>query len=227
MGGFKRGHTDYRISAIPLGAYVKLYGDEATASLEGGESEGEKVPDSELYELRPRWQKFLVMLGGPFMNIVLPLAIPFGAAVLYGVPSMPAPIGGLVSPGSAAETAGMKVGDRIVTFDSVENPTWGQVSNDVLVSPEKEIPIVVERGGEKMPLTLKPTTVEREGNKIGEIGMRPETGAEPVVVGVVQEDMPAAAAGLKTGDKALAINGQTVKNSNELINAIRENKEKP
>nr|HMS43429.1 site-2 protease family protein [Pyrinomonadaceae bacterium] len=60
--GFKVGHTDYRISAIPLGAYVKLYGDEATASLEGGESEGEKVPDSELYELRPRWQKFFVML---------------------------------------------------------------------------------------------------------------------------------------------------------------------
>lgn len=225
--GFKRGHTDYRISAIPLGAYVKLYGDEATASLEGGESEGEKVPDSELYELRPRWQKFLVMLGGPFMNIVLALAIPFGAAVLYGVPSMPAPIVGLVSPGSAAETAGMKVGDRIVTFDGVENPTWGQVSNDVLVSPEKEIPIVVERGGQKMPLTLKPTTVEREGNKIGEIGIRPETGAEPVVVGTVQEDMPAAAAGLQTGDKALAINGQTVKNSNELITAIRENKEKP
>ena len=56
--GFKRGNTDYRISAIPLGAYVKLYGDEATASLEGGESDGEVVPESELYELRPRWQKF-------------------------------------------------------------------------------------------------------------------------------------------------------------------------
>src|SRR4051812_42818873 len=86
--GFKVGPTEYRISAIPLGAYVKLYGDEATASLEGGASDGEKVPDSELYELRPRWQKFLVMLGGPFMNIVLALAIPFVAAMAYGIPSM-------------------------------------------------------------------------------------------------------------------------------------------
>src|SRR4029079_12434413 len=94
--GFKRGHTDYRISAIPLGAYVKLYGDEATAALEGGESQGEAVPESELYELRPRWQKFLVMLGGPFMNIVLALAIPFASAMLYGVPSMPAPVVGMV-----------------------------------------------------------------------------------------------------------------------------------
>src|SRR5215475_11548923 len=55
--GFKWGHTDYRISAIPLGAYVKLYGDEATAPLEGGASTDEKVPEEELYELRPRWQK--------------------------------------------------------------------------------------------------------------------------------------------------------------------------
>src|SRR3954464_2387527 len=55
--GFKIGNTDYRVSAIPLGAYVKLYGDEVTAPLEGGSSSDEKVPESELYELRPRWQK--------------------------------------------------------------------------------------------------------------------------------------------------------------------------
>ena len=103
--GFKVGHTDYRISAIPLGAYVKLYGDEATAALEGGESDGEKVPDSELYELRPRWQKFLVMLGGPFMNIMLALAIPFFGAMTYGVPSMPAPIVGVVKAGRRGGTS--------------------------------------------------------------------------------------------------------------------------
>ncbi len=110
--GFKVGHTDYRISAIPLGAYVKLYGDEATAALEGGESDGEKVPDSELYELRPRWQKFLVMIGGPFMNIVLALAIPFTLIMMNGMPSNPAPIVGIVKAGGAAEQAGIKAGDR-------------------------------------------------------------------------------------------------------------------
>src|SRR3954449_10061884 len=94
--GFKIGHTDYRISAIPLGAYVKLYGDEATAALEGGESEGEKVPERELYELRPRWQKFLVMLGGPFMNLVLAFSIPLGSAFIQGIPAVPAPVIGIV-----------------------------------------------------------------------------------------------------------------------------------
>ena len=71
------------------------------------------VPKEELYELRPRWQKFLVMLGGPFMNIVLALAIPFGLALAYGVPSNSAPIVGFVKPGGAADVAGIKAGDRI------------------------------------------------------------------------------------------------------------------
>src|SRR5688572_21090409 len=142
--GFKYGHTDYRISAIPLGAYVKLYGDEATSSLEGGESTGETVPESELYELRPRWQKFLVMLGGPFMNIVLALSIPFAGALMYGVPSMPAPVIGSVQPGGAAAVAGVKPGDRIVSFDGKDNPTWGNIKDDSLISPDKDLALTVD-----------------------------------------------------------------------------------
>src|SRR5262245_32380381 len=71
--GFKVRNTDYRISAIPLGAYVKLYGDDGAGPLEAKDATAEPVPESELYELRPRWQKFFVMLGGPFMNIMLAL----------------------------------------------------------------------------------------------------------------------------------------------------------
>src|SRR5678816_4283202 len=166
--GFKVGHTDYRVSAIPLGAYVKLYGDEATAPLEGGDSEREPVPESELYELRPRWQKFLVMLGGPFMNIVLALAIPFGGALMYGVPSMPAPIVGSIRPGGAAETAGVKVGDRVVSFDGKENPTWGNIRDDSMIAPDKEVPMTVERGGQRVSLTVKPAREDIGGNAIGD-----------------------------------------------------------
>ncbi len=225
--GFKYGHTDYRISAIPLGAYVKLYGDEATSALEGGESAGEKVPDSELYELRPRWQKFLVMLGGPFMNIMLALAIPFGSAVLYGVPSMPAPIVGSVRAGGAAEIAGIKPGDRIVAFDGKENPTWGNIRDDSMISPEKDVAVTVERGGQNIPLTIKPAREEIGGNAIGDVGMVPDAGVEPVQVGVVSPDSPAAQSGLQPGDRVLAFNGQTVRNSQELSSQIRENKDAP
>jgi regulator of sigma E protease len=225
--GFKYGHTDYRVSAIPLGAYVKLYGDEATAPLEGGDSTGEKVPDEELYELRPRWQKFLVMLGGPFMNIVLALAIPFGAALIYGIPSMPAPIVGIVKTGGAADQAGIKPGDRIAAFDGKENPTWGEIRDNAMISPDKELPVVVDRGGQKISLNVKPAKEVVDGNAIGEIGLVPDIGVEPVEVGVIKEGMPAAESGLQVGDNVIAFNGKTVRNSQELSNQIKENKDQP
>ncbi|MGI8812389.1 MAG: RIP metalloprotease RseP [Pyrinomonadaceae bacterium] len=225
--GFKYGHTDYRISAIPLGAYVKLYGDEATAALEGGESEGEKVPDEELYELRPRWQKFLVMLGGPFMNLVLALAIPFGAAMMYGVPSMPAPVVGLVSPGGAADAAGIKAGDRIVSFNGQNQPTWEAIKDETMIAPGKELPFVVDRGGSLVPMTVTPTREEIDGNAMGQIGLAPDAGVEPVEAGVVTPGDPAATAGLQPGDRVVAFNGQTVRNGQELTIQIRENKDAP
>ena len=225
--GFKVGHTDYRISAIPLGAYVKLYGDEATASLEGGESEGEKVPDSELYELRPRWQKFLVMLGGPFMNILLALAIPFVGALVYGIPSMPAPLVGVIKADGAAAQAGIQKGDRIINFGGIENPTWERIRMDSLVSPEQAIPVTVDRGGQKIQLSITPKTTEERGNKIGDIGFSPDAGVEPVVAGAISESSPALQAGLQTGDRIVAFNGVTVRNGEELTAQIRENKDTP
>ncbi|MEO8573957.1 MAG: RIP metalloprotease RseP [Pyrinomonadaceae bacterium] len=225
--GYKIGHTDYRISAIPLGAYVKLYGDEATASLEGGESSDEKVPDSELYELRPRWQKFLVMLGGPFMNVVLAVSIPFVGALMYGVPSMPAPIVGSVRPDGAAASAGVKVGDRIVSFDGKENPTWGNIKDDSMISPDKELALTVDRGGQNIPLTIKPTREDIAGSPVGDVGMVPDVGVEPVEVKAVSPDSPAAQSGLMPGDRVLAFNGQAVRNSQEVSTQIKENKDTP
>lgn len=225
--GFKVGHTDYRISAIPLGAYVKLYGDEATAPLEGGDSDGEKVPDSELYELRPRWQKFLVMLGGPFMNILLALAIPFTIAMVNGIPSMPAPLVGVIKTDGAAAQAGIQKGDRIVNFGGTENPTWERIRMDSLVSPEQAIPVTVDRGGQKVQLTITPKTVEERGNKIGDIGFSPDAGVEPVVAGAISENSPALQAGLQTGDRIVAFNGVSVRNGEELTAQIRENKDTP
>lgn len=225
--GFKKGHTDYRISAIPLGAYVKLYGDEATASLEGGESEDEKVPESELYELRPRWQKFLVMLGGPFMNILLALAIPFGAAMIYGVPSMPAPIVGMVAPGGAAEKAGIKPGDRIVGIDSIENPTWENVRDNAAISPDRDLAMKIDRGGQRLDITVRPAVEMFGGNAVGDLGMVPDAGVEPVEAGTIVEGSPAQQAGLTVGDKVIAYNGRSVRNSQELTLQIRENKDTP
>src|SRR5687767_15077325 len=118
--GRKWGHTDYRLSAIPLGGYVKLGGDESNAPLEGAGAQD--IPREEMFNLRPRWQRILVAIAGPVMNVLTALAIPFAAALMYGVPATPAPVANYIKPGGAADIAGIKAGDRIVSFNGRETP---------------------------------------------------------------------------------------------------------
>lgn len=225
--GVKIGNTDYRVSAIPLGAYVKLYGDEATGPLEGKDTTTEPVPESELYELRPRWQKFLVMLGGPFMNFVLALSIPFAMALAYGVPANPAPIVGIVKSAGAADVAGIKVGDRIVNFDGVENPSWDRVQDDALLLPEKDVAVTVERDGQRLPLTIRPTKITRIGQSGGFLDMEADPGTEPVVVGKIEPDMPAAQSGLQKGDWITSVNDKAIRNTYEMKSIVSETKDQP
>src|SRR6266576_1327425 len=130
--GRKWGTTDYRISAIPLGGYVKLGGDESNAPIEGeGASD---IPACERYDLRPRWQRILVAIAGPVMNILTALSIPFAGAMIYGVQVPPPPVVRHVVPGGAAEIAGLQPGDRIVSFDGNRNPKWKNGAGDALLS---------------------------------------------------------------------------------------------
>src|ERR687893_1498560 len=107
--GRKWGTTDYRVSAIPLGGYVKLGGDESNAPLEGeGASD---IPPEEQFNLRPKWQRIAVAVAGPVMNILTALAIPLAAAMIYGIPVTPTnPVVARIAQGSAAEAAGLQPG---------------------------------------------------------------------------------------------------------------------
>jgi regulator of sigma E protease len=225
--GFKWGHTDYRLSAIPIGAYVSLYGDQATGPLEGKTESDEVVPASELYELRPRWQKFLVMLGGPFMNIVLALAIPFAGALMYGVPALPTPIVAAVKPDGAAAQAGLKAGDRIVAFNGTENPTWRQIIMGAALYPEQSVPMAVERSGQRVQLEIKPTKTTISGQDFGELGIEPEAGVRPAIIGAVEPNTPAAESGIMAGDRIVAVNGTNVRNWQHLVQLVQENKAAP
>src|SRR5258708_8614076 len=98
--GKRWGQTDYRVSAIPLGGYVKLGGDESNAPIEGAGATD--IPPEEMFNLRPRWQRILVALAGPVMNIITALAIPFAGGLIYVVPATPAPVVSSISSGGAA-----------------------------------------------------------------------------------------------------------------------------
>jgi regulator of sigma E protease len=217
--GKKWGHTDYRVSLIPLGGYVKLGGDESNAPLEG---EGaQDIPAEEMYNLRPRWQRVLVALAGPIMNILTALAIPFTAAFMYGVPATPAPVVYYVQPGGAAEQAGLKPGDRIVSFNGTEDPSWDAVTGDALLSPGRPLPVVVDRGGSEMSLTITPTTITENGDSAGSLDFIPDYGGLPVVVRDLTPSSPAQDAGLQEGDRFVTIGGESVKSSEQVTQYIR------
>ncbi|HJY27489.1 MAG TPA: RIP metalloprotease RseP, partial [Pyrinomonadaceae bacterium] len=223
--GRRWGHTDYRVSAIPLGGYVKLGGDESNAPLEGAGAQD--IPAEEQYNLRPRWQRVLVAVAGPVMNIITAMAIPIGAAFMYGVPATPAPVVYYVNENSAAAQAGLQPGDRIVSFNGTDNPSWDIISGDALLSPGRPLPMVVNRNGSEISLTITPATRVENGEAAGYLEFIPDYGGLPVVVGEVQSGSPAESAGLKEGDRFLKIGGEEVKSSAQVTEYIRSHEAQP
>lgn len=217
--GKKWGQTDYRVSAIPLGGYVKLGGDESNAPLEGAGAQN--IPPNEMYNLRPRWQRILVALAGPVMNILTALAIPFAGGLMYGVPATPQPVVYFVHRGGAAEKAGLQPGDRIISFNGTENPTWESIYGDGLLSPGHALPVVVNRQGSEVPLTIIPTPRTENGETAGFLDFVPDYGGLPVVVGTVQPGSPAEESGFKEGDKLLKVGDENVKSSFQVTEYIR------
>ena len=225
LWGRRYGTTDYRLSLIPLGGYVKLGGDESNAGLEEGG--GEEIPTRERFDLRPRWQKFLVGVAGPVMNILTAVTIPLVTAMTVGVPVEPAPVVSTVQQGSAAEAAGIRPGDRIVSFNGKDDPEWDRIDNDAAIMPNQPLPLTVERGGERVSLTITPTAGDYNGNVIGELGMTPDYGDVPVIITHVTPDSSAAEAGLQPGDRILSLNGQPPLSSGHVISFIRRHKDAP
>ena len=217
--GRKWGHTDYRLSAIPLGGYVKLGGDESNAPLEGASASD--IPAEEMFNLRPRWQRIAVALAGPVMNILTALAIPFTGAMMYGVPATPSPVVYDIKAGGAAEKAGLQLGDRIISFNGTEHPSWDFINGEALLSPGRPLAIVVNRNGADVTLTITPTVKTENGEQAGFLDFLPDYGGLPVVVGDVFSGSPAQEAGLKTKDRLVKIGNEDVRSSAQVKEYIR------
>jgi len=195
--GFKRGDTDYRISLLPLGGYVKMAGDDPTAILTGDPGE---------FLSRPRWQRFVIILMGPAMNFLLAIVVLAGLYRFHfqkpAYEDQAVRIGA-VEPHSAASDAGLEPGDRIVQFDGVKDPKWQDVKFNVLTGAGHSIPLTVMRDGQ---LTHTMLTPEAEGpSRTGKAGWYPYV---PGIIDEVAPGEPASHAGLKPGDMIIGIGGQ-------------------
>jgi regulator of sigma E protease len=217
--GRKWGDTDYRVSAVPLGGYVKLGGDDSNAPIEGAGAQN--IPPEEMFNLRPRWQRIMVALAGPIMNILTAMAIPFAAAMIYGVPATPAPNVYYIQKDGAAQKAGLQPGDKIISFNGTQNPTWDTISEDALLSPGHALPMIVDRNGQEIALTIVPTTRMENGEASGTLDFTPDYGGLPIIVGDIAANSPAAEAGLKAGDRLLTVGPESVKSSAQVIEYIR------
>src|ERR1700757_1495812 len=164
--GFRRGETDYRISAIPLGGYVKMSGENPM---------DERTEDPGEFLNHPRWQRFVIAIAGPFMNIVLAVGL---LTVVYMVHyEYPAFIDqpgvvAYVKVDSPAAQAGVQAGDRIVRIAGVENPTWEQIGLKVMLNPNEPLPVTLDRGGKLVQASIVPKPVS--SSEVGSAGWSPK-----------------------------------------------------
>jgi regulator of sigma E protease len=205
----RRGDTEYCISAIPLGGYVKMAGENPDEVRTGKDDE---------FLSKSKWQRFQVLIMGPVMNIVLALVVM--AVVLFQGAEVPAyeqqpAVVGIVRAGSPAEQAGIQPGDRIVSVADRDVATWDEFFMVVLPRAKRELNIVVMRDGERREMRITPTAQTRY--EMGDIGVTPR--AHPQIR-AVSPGQAADRAGLKTGDVILAVNGQPTGRDRALVEVI-------
>ncbi len=151
--------TRWKLCWILLGGYVKFAGDANAASLPN--TSAEHVPGS-LYS-KPVWQRMAVVAAGPIANFLLAIAIFAGIYMVHGVPNVDPIVGGVTS-GSAAERAGLKAGDRIVSVDGSEIRSFGDFVQYVALHGAETMNIAVDRGGAKLTISATPElTVQGDG----------------------------------------------------------------
>ena len=208
--GVKRGDTDYRLSVLPFGGYVRMAGDNPAEERTGADYE---------FLSKPRWVRMIIAIAGPTMNILLALVIFWGIFWLVGLPSdpylrQPAQIAAI--PQNDAGASGVQAGDQIVAVNGVRTNTWEKVLNQLKDElPGQSITLIVDRAGQEQTLTAKMPPAS--GTLYPVIGYPPE----PAITDEIGIGTPAEKAGMKAGDKIVAMNGRPVLTWQQLVESVR------
>jgi regulator of sigma E protease len=220
--GFRRGDTDYRLSLLPLGGYVKM----------SGESPGEaSTGDPAEFNAHPRWQRILIGLAGPVSNFLLALFLMTGFYMMHNeveaFRSQPANID-FVSDHTAASAAGLKAGDLITRFDNVSDPTWEQLSLRAAVNVGQTISLDVKRAGQTISMQMTvPNPHGSDDFDFDTIGFVPRMQQEPIRVRQIEPGMPAAKAGLKAGDQILSVDGLELHSVDAMLAFLQQDSGRP
>jgi regulator of sigma E protease len=209
--GFRRGETDFRVSAIPFGGYVKMMGEQTT--------DKSVADDPRSFLAKPRWQRLIIAFAGPWMNIVLAVGLLAGL-YMFQYPKQPESatpgVLGAVLPDGAAAKAGFREGDRITSINQVQVGEWDDVMFQVAGNPGRPLRVVFERGGKETEATLTPEIDSRDG--IGTAGWVEQS---EVQVGGVQSGFDAERKGLKAGDVLVSINGNPIRSAYRLRETVK------
>jgi len=213
-----RGETEYAISALPLGGYVKLL----------DEREGE-VPEPERHQAfnrQPIWRRAAILLAGPGFNFLFAL-LAYWVVYMVGIPGIK-PVVGTIKPDSPVAVAGLHEKDTILAVNGSATATWQAVRFGVLaaVVDERPLKLRIQPPGEGAARVVQvrygdPKALTQPGDLLGGLGLTPWLPPVPAVLGTIDADGPAAHAGLQSGDRIVAVNGQPVDDATAFVNLIR------
>jgi regulator of sigma E protease len=214
--GYRRGETDFRVSLIPFGGYVKMVGEQA------GE---DGVEDPRGFLAKPRWQRMIIAFAGPLMNILLAVGLLAG---LYMnrypkvVGSDGAPTIGFIEKDSPAAKAGVQELDVIAAIDGIQNPSWEEVTLAVVGAANREMALVLNRDGKQVITTITPEIDEQSG--VGAAGWYDR---HEIQVGALSAGMGAEKAGVKSGDVLVSLDGIPLRSTAKLHSLLKEGAGKP
>ncbi len=222
---FRGKETEYCVSAIPMGGYVKMMGDDENP-LEGGK--GATIDPRKAFNAKPLAARFLIVFAGPAMNFVLAVVIAALMFMLVGRPVAPAQVGRVVEGGPAAQ-AGLQTGDRIISIDGAAVPYWEDVARVVQAAGPRALKVVVKGASGERTVDLTPTQTKRrdlfgDEQNVWELGASPYI---PATIGDTVSGDPADQAGLKSGDTVTALEGQPVMSWDDLAEKIHQRAGQP
>ena len=227
--GIKYGDTDYKVCLLPLGGFVKMTGETPDGIQTGSTPENVGDYDPGSFMNHPRWQRMLIGVAGPVFNFILAFVL---MLVYFNfineVPDIRTVKIEWVTPGSAADQAGIKAGDAVAKFDGTANPDYEKFHDLAGDRENSTVPIVLDRSGSAVQTSIHlPGNIDPLHYDLSKAGLFVQYGNSPIGIEQVSPDSPAQHAGLQPGDKILSVDGHQFHTVMPLVDYMQVSNGKP